>query len=134
MASKTKRIRPKFYAIEKDFNNGKLVQIDVLEHIFNGILTKSGKLNKKFKFFSMKYYGRTTINSRETLYNYMLSEFIYNYWGKCEREVVIVDWPYRDKVEDSRPHKIDVYYQLKMNMDVIVDLVWNYIKEDLEND
>lgn len=41
----------------------------------------------------------------------------YQFWGRCEYEVILVDWP-RQKTE----HKMDVHEQIMMNLDVITDL------------
>lgn len=59
---------------------------------------------------------------------YVSSNLMYRFWAKCEWEFVAIDWPHLDMVKDSRPVKIDVYDQLKPNIDLIVDLVWNYIE------
>lgn len=47
----------------------------------------------------------------------------YRFWGRCEYEVILVDWPCR-KTE----RKIDVYNQILMNLDVITDLFMKQIK------
>ena len=41
----------------------------------------------------------------------------YQFWGRCEYEVILVDWPCQ-KTE----RKIDVHEQIMMNLDVITDL------------
>ena len=46
--------------------------------------------------------------------------------------MIIIDWPHRNTIKDSRPLKVDVYDQLKPNMELIVDLVGNYIEPKIK--
>ena len=46
--------------------------------------------------------------------------------------MIIIDWPYNDTIQKSRPHKVDVYDQIKPNIDIIVDLVWNYVEPKIK--
>ena len=63
---------------------------------------------------------------------FIKQELRYHFWGKCEWEFVAIDWPHRDTIDESRPVKIDVFEQLKPNISVITDLVWNYIEPKLQ--
>ena len=82
-------------------------------------------------------------------------ELSYNFWAKCEYEVVITSWPpYIDKKELDRlnaeyeeyntkwgryPYKInvcpdvgkkiDIYSQVMLNFNVFCDYVWSHKKE-----
>ena len=124
-----KQQKPKFYAFYKNFNNGTLKTVDVLSGFFNENLTEKGALSKKkFTVFDEKTSKYVPITSKEQLAEHLRGYFIYHYWSKCEWEYIIVDWPYKDRVEESRPHKIDVYEQISPNMELIVDLVWNYVE------
>lgn len=42
----------------------------------------------------------------------------YMFWSRCEYEIVLEDWP-TSKVQK----KIDIYWQIKMNLDVIARLL-----------
>lgn len=129
-----KQQKPKFYAFYKDFNSGELETIDVLSGFFNENLTEKGTLSKKkFTMFDKKTLKVVPITTKEQLEEHLKSYFLYHYWSKCEWEYIIVDWPYRDKVEESRPHKIDVYEQISPNMNLIVDLVWNYVESKIKS-
>ena len=46
--------------------------------------------------------------------------------------MIAIDWPYNDTIQKSRPIKIDVYAQLEPNIDIIVDLIWNYIEPKIK--
>ena len=69
----------------------------------------------------------------------------YQYWARCEYEVVITSWPpyltmeemdrlNKEEVREGRyrvcpemeiAEKIDIYDQVRLNWDVFVDYVWN---------
>lgn len=124
--------RPKFYVIRKDFT-GEVEQYDVLNNLFNEILTQKGAINKKNFVVFDKDYNKVPVTTREQCKTYVNGHFRYNYWAKCECEFIIIDWPYRDTIEESHPKKIDIYDQIKPNLDLIVDLVWNYISDKIKN-
>lgn len=120
--------RPKFFVLNKDFNTGKLENIDVLKNFFSVVLTTSGKINKKnFKYIDDNFKS-CPVTNKEQLSELLTSYFRYHYWAKCEYEFLICDWPNRKKVDASRPIKIDVYNQIKINYQLVLDLVWNYIE------
>lgn len=127
-----KRIKPKFYALYKNFNTGNVEHFDVLEGLFHTILTEKGSISKKNFFIFDKSYKRIPVSTKEQLEGFVKSYFMYHYWSKCEWEFIVIDWPYRDTIDLSRPHKIDVYEQIKPNLSVIVDLVWNYIEPKIK--
>ncbi len=127
------QIKPKFYVLYKNFNNGQVEKYDVLAPLFAEILTDKGTISKK----NFRYVDNTTlkfmpITNKKEFENFLKNHFIYHYWAKCEWEFIIIDWPCRDTIDQSRPHKIDVYEQLKPNLPLITDIVWNYIEPKLE--
>lgn len=127
-----KRIKPKFYALYKNFNTGHVEQFDVLDGLFHTILTEKGSISKKNFFVLDKSYKKIPVSTKEQLEEFMKSYFMYHYWSKCEWEFIIIDWPHRDTIEESRPYKIDVYEQIKPNLPVIADIVWNYIEPKIK--
>lgn len=48
---------------------------------------------------------------------FIKDESQYQFWSRCEYEVILVDWPCK-KTE----RKIDVHEQIMMNLDVITEL------------
>jgi hypothetical protein len=124
-----KQIKPKFYAIYKDFNTGKIEQIDVLDGLFREILTSKNTISKKhFYIYDKKSYKQIPVTTKEQLCEFIKSYLMYHFWSKCEWEFIVIDWPNRDTIEQSRPQKIDVYEQVKPNIPVITDLVWDYVE------
>lgn len=126
--------KPHFYAFYKDPNTGKVTSVDVLDYVFRSILTKEGKFDrKKFTVFDRSW-KRVPVKSKDELKRLVELELRDMFWCRCEWEVVVCDWPYRDDglIKSARPYKIDVYDQIEPNLPVIVDLVWNYVMS-LEN-
>ena len=129
---KQKKERPQFFALYKDFNNGKIEKYDVLNVIFNTIFTEKGTFNtRSFHYFDKKC-NVLPVRTKEQLEEFIKLELRYHFWGKCEWEFVAIDWPHRDTIDESRPVKIDVFEQLEPNISVITDLVWNYIEPKLQ--
>lgn len=94
------------------------------------------------------------IKDREEFAKEVKSVLMYNFWSKCEWEVVITDWPTHITVEElSRlqkeldghtaayghpPHalsvdlraaeKIDVYDQIMLNWDIFINYLWENLR------
>ena len=129
---KQKKERPQFFALYKDFNNGKIEKYDVLNVIFNTIFTERGTFNTRLFYYFDENMNTSPARTKEQLEKFIKQELRYHFWGKCEWEFVAIDWPHRDTIDESRPVKIDVFEQLEPNISVITDLVWNYIEPKLQ--
>lgn len=124
--------KPKFFALHKDFNDGKVKYYDVLGVIFNTILTEKNKIKPKEFILWSDDYKKVPIRTKEQLNKYITQEFRYYFWANASWEFVAIDWPYRDTVDNSRPVKIDIFEQLEPNIPVIVDLVWDYLEPQIK--
>jgi len=60
----------------------------------------------------------------EEFKKFVTEEGQYQFWGRCEYEVILVDWPCQ-KIEK----KIDVWDQIEMNLDSITEQVMKAINE-----
>ena len=54
---------------------------------------------------------------------FIIAEAKYLFWGKCEYEFILQDWPCQ-----QISVKWDVYMQIRMNLDIIVDIVKQELK------
>ena len=54
--------------------------------------------------------------------NFVNNEGHYQFWGRCEYEIILVDWPCQQKEK-----KIDVWEQIEINLDLITQLVMESI-------
>lgn len=115
--------KPEFFVLLKSFNST-LEKYDILKNLFLNI--EENKKNKAFTIFDDASNKIIPIAKKEHLIKYVKTYFKCRYWSRCEYEFVIVDWPYKEKVEDSFPVKIDAYEQIELNFDVIMDLIWKY--------
>lgn len=52
---------------------------------------------------------------------FILSKSLYQWWSRCEYEIILLDWPCEKHFE-----KWDVYKQVEMNIDLITKI---FIKE-----
>ena len=56
--------------------------------------------------------------------NFVKEEARYQFWGRCEYEIILVDWPCQQTSE-----KWDVYQQIMMNLDIVTNTLIEIIKE-----
>ena len=71
-----------------------------------------------------KHAYRKTPKTFEEFKQFILAEARYQWWARCEYEIILSDWPCQQESE-----KWDVYKQVEMNIDVITDVFMKYIKE-----
>lgn len=62
------------------------------------------------------------IKEKTELKEWLIKEFKYYYWSRAEHEI-IVSGLFRKEFK-----KIDVWYQLELNIDIITDYVWEKMK------
>lgn len=114
-----------FNVINYNINAREFESYDVIPHL----VSKYYKKDKKPKTF-------------EEFKKFVKAEACHQWWARCEYEIVLSPWPYtlspsekgkeEDSVEAWKEHwkkhlqeceKIDVFYQVMMNLDVITALV-----------
>lgn len=111
---KESKEKPTFNIWYKEFT-GKLIAKNIIPELVKEVQNKQKK---------------TAIKDKEKLRKVIESYCIYHYWGKCEWEFVIIDWPNKgDSIADSNPIKVDVWEQIKVNLDVVVNMVWEILKK-----
>lgn len=62
------------------------------------------------------------IKKKTELKEWLIKEFKYYYWSRAEHEVIVSD------LFNKTSKKIDVWYQLELNIDIITDYVWEKMK------
>lgn len=102
----------KFNVINYDINRNKFIEYDVIPYFVN---VYNEKKKKKYKKIPKTY---------EELKEFIRDEALYQFWGRCEYEIILVDWPCQ-KVEE----KWDVYDQIMMNLDVVTNILWQELFE-----
>lgn len=48
----------------------------------------------------------------------------YQYWGRCQYEIILSDWP-----NESIKRKVDVHEQIMMNLDLVTNILIEKINE-----
>lgn len=103
-----------FYVLTFNFNTKKVENYDVIPYLTREVkdFVKSDK--KKIKELT-----------DEELKTYVDRVARYEFWARCQWEFIVISWPYLSdtRVEDQDGEKIDVYRQIKMNLDVVTQLV-----------
>lgn len=109
---KVKNVKLEWYVLHEDFNARQIEPYNILGYSFVEELAAAIKKNK--------------ITNREQLKDYLKKEFMYHYWSKTEFEIAVGGlWSkHPDEFE-----KIDVWYQIEMNFDNIIDYI--ILKMDL---
>lgn len=101
----------KFNVIIFDFNSQTFKSYDVLGYFIDEYNnTKKSKRPKTFDEFKKFIEGKS----------------MYQFWARCQYEVILSDWP------NNKTHKkIDIHYQIMMNIDIITNLLINKITRKL---
>ena len=110
-----KKVDLVWYAFREDFNSHNLERFNVLY----GMADEFKKRIKREKI--------TTYAGFKELVRVMLMS---RYWSRAEHEVLVSGLFTRD--EDKYVFKIDVWYQLELNLDRIVEYIVRELKLDLE--
>lgn len=101
----------KYNVLVQDFNSRKFVPYDIFPYLTN-MYNREEKKPENFKEF--KKFIDSTARCQ--------------WWARCEYEIIVSGWP---NTKDSA--KIDVYYQILLNLDVITKLFMEHISNDEGN-
>ena len=103
-----------FYILTFNFNTKKVENYDVIPY-----------LTREVKDFVK--YGKKKVEelTDEELKTYVDRAARYEFWARCQWEFMVISWPYvsNTRVEEQGGEKIDAYRQIKMNLDVVTQLV-----------
>ena len=112
---------PKFYAFYHHYSDDHISPYNVLsESLLKDMLKEVGK-----KYYNLDKNKYEILDTREKFINKLKHELMYRYWSKCEWEFVCSNWTCT-KFEQ----KVDVWYQLEPNLEVIADLIINAYQID----
>lgn len=95
-----------FNVINYDYNRKKFISYDIIPYLVNVY----EKLEEKPKTY-------------KELQSFIEEESMYQFWSRCEYEIILMDWPCQKKSE-----KWDIYDQIKMNLDIITNVLIDNIK------
>lgn len=139
-----------FNVLEFDVNSRKTKPYDVLPYFRN---SWASKYNKEEKDEIKK------TRSKELFKEYIRTEAHYQFWARCEYEILVASWPFgsyrltqdmKDFLKNNPDldldniskniefeniitrdmEKIDIYDQIMMNIDIIVDILYKEFNLD----
>lgn len=127
-----------FNVMEFDFNTNKVIKRNVVPYfidVWN---------DKKWDAF-----GKSNIKSKEEFKGWVLQVSAHQFWARCEYEFVVGSWPfgsykYKERMMElgacteenyldicnaalMEMEKIDIHDQIKMNIDILVDILYEEI-------
>lgn len=114
--------RHTFYVMIKDFKSSKVSYYDIMPLLYKAIFNTKKSFSKSFYLIGSN--GKVEITTKDLFTKFIDIELKYYFWSRCQYEFIVIDWPYSKTIEDSNPVKVDVYQQLKPNIPIIVDLLW----------
>lgn len=125
-----------FNVMEFDFNSKKAIKRDVLPYF------RSMWEDKKWDSF-----GKSKVKTKEEFKGWVLQVSAYQFWARCEYEFVVGSWPfgsykYKERMMElgactdenyldicnaalMEMEKIDIHDQIKMNIDIITDILYS---------
>ena len=120
-----------FNVINYDFNSKKVVSYNIIPYL----LSRYEKEKNKPKTF-------------DELKEYIKNWSMYQWWARCEYEIIVSPWPYtlspserakeENNVEAWKEHwnkhlkeceKIDIHYQVMTNLDIITKIFMEIVNE-----
>lgn len=93
-----------FYVINENVNAQKFETYDVMPYLIRCYDEVKRKETKPTTFDEFK--------------EFVKSKSMYMYWSRCQYEVVLQSWP-----SGGHEKKIDVHWQLMMNIDVVTEIL-----------
>ena len=99
--------------------------------IKENINTKQFEAYNIFPYLEMQYLAlpkRKRPKKEEDIKKFILVESQYQFWSRCEYEIILTSWPCKDYET-----KIDVFWQIQNNIDAITYLFSKHIKEVIKN-
>ena len=99
----------KFNVIIDSFNESKFESYDVIPYFVREYKDIKNKSRRPKTFEEFK--------------KFVQDWSLYRFWSRCEYEIVLKSW-----VSRTKDLKIDIHYQIMMNIDVITRLVMESLK------
>lgn len=116
-----RKIIEPYYVLNWDFNRKNVEYYDIMPYLIG---TYNEEKTRKFRVFHPSGEPTTFAEFRE----FILEASKYQFWSRCEYEVIISQWPYDENDPLKYSKKIDVYDQIKNNIDVITRHFMNQLQ------
>lgn len=104
-----------YRVITWDFSTDRVEHYDIMPYLYRRLEEKRKKRQIILKDLTF-----------EKLKKFIDDESKYQFWARCQYEVILSSWPPR---ENGRKHKMDVYEQIHMNLDNIAKLMYDDLQK-----
>lgn len=104
-----------YRVITWDFSTDRVEHYDIMPYLYRRLEEKRKKRQIVLKDLTL-----------EKLKEFIDDESKYQFWARCQYEVILSSWPPR---ENGRKHKMDVYEQIHMNLDNIAKLMYDDLQK-----
>lgn len=114
----------KFNVLIWDFNSDSLKYYDVLPYFrncHNECVRRFKKYSKNKDFVNNEY--NKVPKTLEEFKEFIERKSQYMFWSRCEWEMICHGWPVR-----KNDYKLDVHEQVKMNIDIITEILYNELR------
>ena len=107
-----------FNVINYNFNAQKFESYDVIPYLINAY---KARVRRHHNNPNDEYWK--VPQTFEEFKEFVKKESQYQFWSRCEYEIILVDWPCQKHEE-----KWDVYDQIMMNLDIITKLLMESVE------
>lgn len=104
-----------YKVITWNFSTDRVEHYDIMPYLYRKLEEKRKKKQITLKDLTL-----------ERLKEFIDNESKYQFWARCEYEVILSSWPPR---ENGHEHKMDVYEQIHMNLDNIAKLMYDDLQK-----
>lgn len=123
-------MKQSFNVLMWDFNSDSLIHYDIMPYLRNCYKDRVKKdknyrrrKNCDTESITYKEYYKTPVTLDE-FKKFIKAESMYQYWGRCEYEMICHGWPVKENT-----HKLDVHEQIMMNLDIIANTLCNEFRK-----
>lgn len=131
MSTQSKKKMPSFYAVNWNFNGDNIEFYDVFPYLIRCWEKKVDDTKRLIRNISKRknktpreYEDTHLPSTYEEYKKFVLDEARYQFWSRCQYEVIVTGWPVQKK-----EHKLDVFEQIEANIDIITKAFMDYVSE-----
>lgn len=115
-----------FNVLVWDFNHDRLEYCDVMPYFRNCYKERIKRFKRasRLKDFDLNNEYIKVPKTLEDFKKFVKNESLYQYWARCEYEMICHGWPVKQNA-----HKLDVHEQIMMNLDIVAEILYNEINK-----
>lgn len=110
-----------FNVINYNFNAQKFESYDVIPYLISAY---NGRIKYHNELPEEEYWK--VPQTFDEFKEFVKKESLYQFWARCEYEIILVDWPCKKHTE-----KWDVYQQIMMNLDLVTKTLMECLEKSM---